>query len=369
MGPHHRRHPSAAGLEEQAAELRDGLLAATTRVLDSGWYVLGDEVDAFERAWSAWLGVEHAVGVASGSDALELALRALGVGPGDEVVVPAHSLPTAYGVAATGARLRFADARRSDLQVDPADVAGLVGPRTRAVVAVHLYGQPADVPAIAAAVDRDRVAVVEDCAQAHGATVGGRAVGAQGDAAAWSFYPTKNLGGLGDGGAVTTGDPELAARVRRLRQYGERERYLSVELGRNSRLDELQAAVLAEKLPRLRDWVGARRAAAAAYDAALAGSAVEVPPTVPGTESARHLYPVRIDDRDRVLAALRAEGVPVAVHYPRGAHDQPCFAAARERDLPVTEELAGRALSLPMHPFVGEDAARRVAEALLAVVR
>jgi dTDP-4-amino-4,6-dideoxygalactose transaminase len=358
---------SPSGLAEQAAELRDDLRAAFARVLDSGWYVLGDEVRAFERAFGEWAGVAHAVGVASGTDALTLALQALGVGAGDEVIVPSNALPTAFGVAASGATVRFADVRESDLNLDPEEVARLAGERTRAVVAVHLYGHPADVDAIAGAVDRGRVALVEDCAQAHGASLRGARAGTLGDAAAWSFYPTKNLGALGDGGAVTTADAALAERVRSLRAYGERERYYSTELGTNSRLDELQAALLGAKLPHLDRWLEARRRVAAVYDAALADTRVTRPPALDGATLARHLYPVQVDDRDRVLAALREQGVPAAIHYPIAAHDQPCFSHLRERDLPVTERLCGRLLSLPMHPYVSDAQAGRVAAALAAV--
>jgi dTDP-4-amino-4,6-dideoxygalactose transaminase len=360
---------SASGLGEQGAELRPQLLAAFARVLDSGWYVLGQEVAAFEAELAAWVGVRHGVGVASGTDGLTLALRALGVGPGDEVIVPANALPTAFGVAATGARLRFADVRDDDLNLDPARVAELVDDRTRAVVAVHLYGHAADVDALAAVVDRDRVGIVEDCAQAHGATWHGRRVGRLGDVAAWSFYPTKNLGALGDAGAVTTDDEALAARVRSLRTYGEQRRYVSGEVGVNSRLDELQAALLREKLPLLDGWIAARRRVAAVYDEALAECGAVLPPVRAGADHARHLYPVQVADRDRVLADLKAAGVPAAVHYPVGAHDQPCFADWRDGALPVTERLCATVLSLPMHPAVTDGEARAVAAALRTALR
>jgi dTDP-4-amino-4,6-dideoxygalactose transaminase len=357
--------PSPGGLGEQAAALRSELLSACARVLDSAWYVLGEEVSSFEREFAAWAGAGHCVGVASGSDALTLGLRALDVGPGDEVIVPANALPTAFGVAATGARLRFADVRGLDLNLDPDHVGQLVNERTRAIVAVHLYGHPADVEALAASVDRERVAIVEDCAQAHGATWQGQPVGAAGDLAAWSFYPTKNLGAMGDAGAVTTGDEALAARVRSLRVYGEQRRYLSTEVGVNSRLDELQAALLRVKLPHLDGWIVERRRVAAVYDAALADvDGVVLPPVREGAGHARHLYPVQVADRDRVLGELQAQGIPAGVHYPVGAHDQPAFADVRDSDLPVTERLCATVLSLPMHPAVSEAQARFVADAL-----
>jgi dTDP-4-amino-4,6-dideoxygalactose transaminase len=354
---------SPSGIREQAQELREPLLAATARVLDSGWFVLGEEVEAFEREFASWVGAPHAVGVASGTDALTLALRACGVGPHDEVIVPANSLPTAFGVAATGARLRFADVRRQDLNLDPDGVKRLLSPRTSAVVAVHLYGHPADIEELAATLDRNRVAIVEDCAQAHGATLRGRRVGTLGDAATWSFYPTKNLGAVGDGGAVTTGSQSRAAAVRSLRAYGEERRYFSTTVGVNSRLDELQAALLREKLPRLEGWVQGRRRVAEVYDGALRPLAgVMEPPVRAGVEHARHLYPVQTRQRDAVMAALREQDIPAAIHYPLGAHDQPCFAEWREGDLPVTDELSQSLVSLPIHPYISDDEAHGIAE-------
>jgi dTDP-4-amino-4,6-dideoxygalactose transaminase len=354
---------SATGLAEQAARLQHELEDAFSRVLRSGWYVLGSEVGAFEAEFAAWLDLPHAVAVASGTDALRLALQALDVGPGDEVIVPSNALPTSFGVAATGCRIRFCDARQQDYNLDPADVADLVGDRTRAIVAVHLYGHPADVAALEALASRHGLALVEDCAQAHGARLGGRLVGTFGDVAAFSFYPTKNLGALGDAGLVATRDAALAARVRRLRTYGEEHRFFSTELGINSRMDEVQAAFLRVKLRHLDAFVERRRAAARRYDELL-GELVEIPPAQDGVDHARHLYPVAVDNRERVLGALRAAGIPAGVHYPFGAHDQPCFAHLRERDLPCTERLAARLVSLPMHPELVANDVARVAETL-----
>ena len=355
---------SASGFDATAARLGDELRAAFDRVLNGGWYVLGAEVEAFEREFAAWVGAGHCVGVASGTDALQLSLTALGIGPGDEVIVPSNSLPTAYGVAATGCTIRFCDARLDDYNLDPADVERLLTPRTRAVVAVHLYGHPADIPALRDVLSGREVAIVEDCAQAHGAALDGRRVGTLGDVAAFSFYPTKNLGALGDGGAVVTADGELAERIRRLRVYGETTRYNSVELGTNSRLDELQAALLRVKLPHLDGALERRREIAALYDELLDG-VVTIPPLRRGATHARHLYPVWTGARDALLAELKAAGVPAAVHYPLGAHDQPCFAgAARERDLPVTEALGRSLVSLPIHPELSDSEVRAVADAV-----
>jgi dTDP-3-amino-3,4,6-trideoxy-alpha-D-glucose transaminase len=358
---------SATGLVEQAERLREELEAAFARVLRSGWYILGSEVGEFEAEFAAWLGLPHAVAVASGTDALRLALQALEVGPGDEVIVPSNALPTSFGVAATGCRIRFCDARQEDYNLDPADVAGLLSPRTRAIVAVHLYGHPADVPALRALADQHGLALVEDCAQAHGARWEGRPAGTFGDVAAFSFYPTKNLGALGDAGLVATRDAALAARVRRLRTYGEERRFFSTEIGINSRMDELQAAFLRVKLRHLDANVRRRREAARLYDQLLA-PLVAIPPARDGTDHARHLYPVAVDGRDRVLDVLRQAGIPAGVHYPLGAHDQPCFAHFRERDLPCTERLAGRLVSLPMHTELLPEDIARVADTLTGCV-
>jgi dTDP-4-amino-4,6-dideoxygalactose transaminase len=337
---------SPAGLVEQSAELRSELLDACTRVIDSGWFVLGQEVEAFEREYADWVGVEHAIGVASGTDALELALRALGIGEGDEVIVPANAVPTPYGVTASGATVRFCDVRELDYQLDPDDVARSITDHTRAIIAVHLYGHPAPIDERTAVVgDRD-IRVVEDCAQAHGAALHGIPVGQLGDIACWSFFPTKNLGALGDGGAVTCRDQDVADHVRSLRMYGETRRYHSVRLGTNSRLDELQAALLRTKLPRLDAWIDRRRAIAATYDDRLV-DLVTLPPVRDGATSGRHLYPIRVAGRDQVLERLKSDGIPAAIHYPIGAHDQPCFASLRDRDLPVTSALASSVLLTP----------------------
>jgi len=356
---------SPAGLAEQTTALREELLEACARVLDSGWFVLGSEVDAFEQAYADWVGVEHAVGVASGTDALQLALHGLGIGAGDEVIVPANAVPTPYGVAATGATVRFADVRTSDLNIDPADVASLINDRTRAIIAVHLYGHPAAIDELRAVIGDRNIAIVEDCAQAHGAALDGRPVGQLGDVAAWSFFPTKNLGAFGDAGAITCRDEDLAAKIRTLRMYGEERRYHSVRLGTNSRLDELQAALLRVKLPHLAAWIERRRAIAARYDEALR-DLVTIPPVTEQATHGRHLYPIQVEGRDALLAHLQGVGVPAAVHYPIGAHDQPCFAQLRDRDLPVTEHLATRMLSLPMHPMLSDADVDAITAAVVA---
>ena len=354
---------SPSGVKEQADELRDELLAATARVLDSGWFVLGHEVEAFEREFAAWSGSAHAVGVASGTDALTLALRACGVGAGHEVIVPSNALPAAYGVAATGARLRFADVRREDLNIDPAEVERLSGPRTSAVLAVHLYGHPADVEELARAVDRERVAIVEDCAQAHGATLRGRRVGTLGDAAAWSFYPTKNLGGIGDGGAVVTDDGDLAGRVRRLRVHGMTQQYVHVETSQNHRMSELEAAWLRLVLPDLAAGNARRRQIAGRYRAA----APHLSWHADHPDHVHHLCVVRSGDRERFRRSLADAGVATAIHYPLALTQQPAYRHLARRPCPRAEAWAAECVSLPCFPELRDDEVERVCKALTFV--
>lgn len=357
-----------AGIAAERAQLD----AALARVLDAGWLVLGPTVESFERAFAAWCGAGEAVGVASGTDAIELALRAVGVGAGDEVVTCAATcVPTVAAIERAGAVPVLVDCDPATATIDPEALRAAVGPRTRAVVPVHLYGQCADMGPILAIAREHGLRVVEDAAQAHGAEWEGRRAGSIGDAAAFSFYPTKNLGALGDGGAVTSSDPAVAARVRLLRTYGERARYESVEPGVNSRLDALQAAVLETRLAQLDAGNDRRRALAAIYAEELAGAPLALPVEAPGRRHVYHLYVVRIPGgaRDRVRAALAADGVETLVHYPRPVHGHPAYARlARPGCLPASERLAAEALSLPLHPLLGDDEARRVAAALRAAL-
>ncbi|HEX5506273.1 MAG TPA: aminotransferase class I/II-fold pyridoxal phosphate-dependent enzyme, partial [Thermomicrobiales bacterium] len=267
-----------ADTRRQYLALRAELDAAIARVLDRSWFILGEEVAAFEAEFAAYLGAGHAVGVASGTDAIELALRALDVGPGDEVLVPAMTAAfSALAVSRAGATPVFADVDRASGTLDPASAAARITPRTRAILAVHLYGGAADLAALGALAARHGLALIEDAAQAHGATERGRALGTHGALGCFSFYPSKNLGAYGDAGAVVTNDPALAARLRRLRDGGQAARYEHVEVGVNSRLDELQAAVLRVKLRHLDAANATRRALAARYDAALAGTGLVLP--------------------------------------------------------------------------------------------
>jgi len=350
------------------AELRPQIDAAIARVLDSGWYVLGPEVEAFERDFAAACGAGECVGVANGLDALTLILRAYGIGPGDEVLVPANTYVASWlAVSAVGAAPVPVEPDPATQNLDPARAAAALGPRTRAVMAVHLYGRLADTAPLAALCRERGIPLVEDCAQAHGAERDGRRAGALGDAAGFSFYPGKNLGALGDGGAVVTSDPELADRVRVLRNYGSRRKYENEVAGVNSRLDPLQAAVLGAKLPVLDAWNARRRAIAERYTAGLAGLDGLVRPAPAGADHVWHQYVVRVAGRDRVQAALAERGVATLVHYPVPPHRSGAYAGGRWPALPLTERLATEVLSLPIGPHLAAEAAEAVVAAVRAV--
>jgi len=330
---------------EDAAAVR----AAIDRVVASGWFVLGPEVERFESAFAEAAGAGHAIGVGNGTDALMLVLRALGIGPGDEVITtPLSAAYTALAIALVGATPIFADIDPTRLTIDPERIAEAIGPRTRAVLPVHLYGQPADMAAIGRLAAQHHLAIVEDCCQAHLATSGGRPVGTFGDAGAFSFYPTKNLGALGDGGAIVTNDPALAERLRRLRNGGQTDRYHHQSLGPNSRLDEIQAAVLLGRLPWLHAWTAKRRELANRYRARL-GPAVEVPPEC-DRGHVYHLFPVRTAGRDNLQAALLRAGIETLVHYPISIPRQEAFAGLSSGACPVAERVCREVVSLPLHP-------------------
>lgn len=355
----------------QLQPLRVQMLAAIERVLDSGTLILGGEVEAFERAFAQAHGGGHAVGVNSGTDALVIAFHALGVQPGDEIVTVANTaVPTVSAIRMVGAMPVFVDVDPRTALMDLEQVAAALGKRTKVVVPVHLYGNMVDVDRLRSLVAGRGIAIVEDCAQAQGATLRGRPAGTFGDIAAYSFYPTKNLGAYGDGGACLTRDPALAERLRSHRMYGFAGAYYAERDGVNSRLDPIQAAILGVKLPHLQAWVERRRALAALYDRSL-------PPHVPRVVAAAdvahgyHLYVVRVQDRDRVRDELRARGVTTGVHYPHAIHRMRAYASlpCAAQSLPHSEALAREVLSLPMWPELGEDAVQRVAAAVAAVVR
>ena len=338
--------------------------AAIRRVLDRGWFVLGPEVEAFETEFAHATASEQTVAVASGTDALTLILRALGIGPGDEVITTALSAVfTAQAVMMAGARPVFADIDPERLTLDPAAVASLVGPRTAAVLPVHLYGQPADLATLGALTERHGLALIEDCCQSHLATCDGAPVGTSGVAAAYSFYPTKNLGALGDGGAVCTRDTQVAERIRRLRNGGQTTRDHHTEPAGHSRLDELQAAVLRARLPYLQAWTARRRALAARYRDELSGCALRVPPEQDAGH-VYHLFPIRTPARDGLRAHLRAWGVDTLVHYPVPMPAQPAFAAVAPPPCPIAARVCDELVSLPLYPGLDDAAVTRVIEAV-----
>lgn len=345
--------------------------AAVERVLAGGWYILGDEVASFEAEFAAYLGVREAITVANGTDALQLALRACGVGPGDEVITVSHTaVATVAAIEAAGASAVLVDIDPKSYTIDPEQVADALAPETKAIVPVHLYGHPAAMAAITDMAHTHGLRVIEDCAQAHGARIGGRRVGSLADAGCFSFYPTKNLGALGDGGAVVTDDPEVAQRVRSLREYGWAERFVSHVPGLNSRLDELQAAILRVKLHGLDRDNESRRRVADRYVEALRAVDVTVPEVGHDCEHVFHLFVTRSPRRDTHIERLREMGVAPGVHYPVPVHKQPAY-ANRLRcvgGLEHTEAAAREVLSLPMYPELAAAEVEAVAQAAAAVL-
>jgi dTDP-4-amino-4,6-dideoxygalactose transaminase len=353
-------------------ELESELGAAVTRVVASGWYVGGPEVEAFETAWAAHCGARHCVGLGNGLDALHLALKALDVGRGDEVIVASNGyIATLLGVSMVGATPVLVEPDPATHNIDPARIEAAITPRTRAILPTHLYGQPADLDAIRAIADAHRLKLIDDAAQAHGSRYKGAVVGGLADVTCWSFYPSKNLGALGDGGAVTTNDPDLAKRIRALGNYGSAVRYVNDERGVNSRLDPLQAAVLGVKLKRLDEWNERRRAIAAFYDKALEGSGLTLPHVPDWAQPVWHLYVVQSPDRDRLAARLGEAGVQTLIHYPIPPHRQRAYAdlGLGEGSLPIAERLASSVLSLPIGPHLAMSDAERVADAVRACTR
>jgi dTDP-3-amino-3,4,6-trideoxy-alpha-D-glucose transaminase len=339
---------------EDAADIA----AAIDRVIRGGWFVLGPEVEAFEAEFARASGAAHAIGVGNGTDALALALRALGIGAGDEVVTsPLSAAFSALGVMMTGARPVFADIDPIRFTIDPRRIEEAIGPRTRAIVPVHLYGQPADMAAIERIAARHHLAIVEDCCQAHLATSDGRAVGTIGDAGAFSFYPTKNLGALGDGGAIVTNDRALAERLRRLRNGGQSAHYRHDEFGVNSRLDELQAAVLRARLSYLPRWTERRRQLSARYRRQLEKThapIVRVPPELdPG--HVYHLFVVRTESRATLQRHLASAGVDTLIHYPIPVPRQAALAGQSPAACPEADRACAEVLSLPLHPALGDQ--------------
>jgi len=359
-------HVAFVDLRAQTRALQPALTAAMEAVLRRGDFVLGEDVAGFERDFAAYCGVDQAVGVDSGLSALELALRAAGIGPGDEVITQANTfIATVSAIQAVGARPVLADCDPQGA-VDPAAVAARISPRTRAIIPVHLFGRIGDMEAILALAAEHGLVVIEDACQAHGAVWRGRRAGSFGLAAAFSFYPAKNLGAFGDGGMLVTSSPELAGTARLIRNYGQRVKYEHEAMPLNRRLDTLQAAVLRVKLPQLDSWNDRRRQLADRYRERLADLPINLPPAEDGRRHVYHLFVIGVDGRDPLRAGLAAAGIETGIHYPIPLHRQPVLASLGYADgsFPLTERLAARSLSLPMYPELPVDQLDRVAAAV-----
>jgi dTDP-4-amino-4,6-dideoxygalactose transaminase len=348
-------------------ELKPEIDAAVSHILESGWYILGPEVEAFESEWAAYCDAKHAVGVANGLDALTLALRALDIGPGDEVIVPSNTyIATWLAVTCVGATPVPVEPVVATHNIDPARIEAAITSQTRALLPVHLYGQPADMDPILNIASRHGLRVIEDAAQAHGAHYKGQRIGAHGDVVCWSFYPGKNLGALGDAGAITTNDAALAERVALLRNYGSRQKYVNEEAGVNSRLDTIQAAVLRVKLRVLEEWTERRRAMAAAYTEGLLESGLILPYVPEWANPAWHLYVVRTSDRDRLQGHMTKSGIGTQIHYPIPPHMQKAYVDMKilPEAFPLARDLASEVLSLPLGPQLSLDQVQDIVNAL-----
>ncbi len=347
------------------AEIRPALDAAYKRVMDSGWFIAGPEVEAFETEFARYCDAAHCVGVGNGLDALTLLLRAYGIGPGDEVLVPSNTfIATWLAVSQCGATPVPVEPLADTHNMDPARAEAAVTPRTRAIMPVHLYGQAADMDPLMDLAGRHGLVVIEDAAQAQGAEYKGRRAGGLGHSAGTSFYPGKNLGAFGDAGAVLTNDAAIAAKVRTLRNYGSKVKYEHLEQGYNSRLDELQAALLREKLRVLDDWNARRRAIALKYDEGLKGLPLQLPVVPAWALPVWHLYVVATPKREGLRLHLEEQGIGTVIHYPKPPHLQDCYASYRDHSLPLAERLAGEVLSLPMSPDMTEMEIAAVVDAV-----
>lgn len=354
-------------LTAQYADIQHDVDEAIQRVLRKGDFILGQDVELFETEFATYCEAGHAVGVDSGTSALELILRAYAIGAGDEVITVANTfIASALAIVATGAKPVLVDVDPVTFNLDVAQLEAAITPRTRAVLPVHLYGQPAPMQPILATARRHGLVVVEDACQAHGARYQGRRAGALADAAAFSFYPAKNLGAYGDGGMVVTDDAQIAQTVRMLRNYGQRRKYYHETIGFNRRLDTLQAAVLRVKLRHLDAWNAARRSHARLYNTLLSGSGVDLPVEAEGVESVYHLYVIRSAQRDALQAHLAAQGIATGIHYPLPLHQQRAFSdlGYSQGDFPVTEQCAAHILSLPMYPELSRAMIEHTADAI-----
>lgn len=358
-------------LQATYCELKLEIDAAVSRVLSSGWYLLGNEIQAFEQEFAAFTSSKHCIGVANGLDALFLCLRARGVGPGDEVLVPSNTyIATWLAVTMTGATPVSVEPVEATFNIDPTLLEAAVTSRTKAIIPVHLYGQTADMESILEVANRHDLFVLEDAAQAHGATYRGQQAGSLGHAAGWSFYPGKNLGAFGDAGAITTDDDELAERLRVLRNYGSKIKYVNEVQGVNSRLDELQAAVLRVKLQKLNEWNDRRRHNAAIYLEGLCDTGLGLPFVPDWANPVWHIFAVRHPERDRLRDALDREGVSTLIHYPIPPHRQAAYSGLNlnEGIFPISEAIHREELSLPMGPHLSPEDATRVVAAIRRVL-
>jgi dTDP-4-amino-4,6-dideoxygalactose transaminase len=354
-------------LKAQYRSIKDEVHAAIDDVIQNTAFVLGPAVEKFEQDFATYLGAEHVVGVNTGTAALHLGLLALGVGPGDEVIVPAHTfIATAEAVSHVGARPVFVDVQEATGNMDPALLEQAITPRTRAIIPVHLYGQPADLEEIMAIAEARRIPLVEDACQAHGAAYRGRRVGTFGAIGCFSFYPGKNLGAYGEGGAVSTDDPEIAERIRRLRDHGQSARYQHAEVGYNARMEGIQGAVLGVKLRHLDRWNAARRQHAEFYDEKLAPLGLEIPGRAPSRESVHHLYVVRTQAREPLREHLSARGVQTGLHYPTPLHLQEAYVSLGHKAgaFPRSERWASLGMSLPMYPELAQSMLQEVVEGI-----
>jgi dTDP-4-amino-4,6-dideoxygalactose transaminase len=356
-----------AQLKTQFESIEDEVRAAIDEVLKSCWYIMGNQMRGFEEEFAAYTGTSHCLGVASGTDAITLALKAVGVTVGDEVVTVANTcIPTLCGVSATGASPVLVDITPATLTMDPSRIESAITERTKAIVPVHLYGHPCDMDSIMEVAQQHGLAVVEDCAQAHGTEYRGRRCGSLGDAAAFSFYPSKNLGAYGDGGAVVTNNEAIAENVRMLRNYGEERRYYHTVKGGNSRLDELQAAILRVKLKHLDEWNKARRIRAEEYCNRLRTFPLRLPLEAKWAKHIYHLFVIRVARRDDLMAHLKERGIGTLIHYPVPIHLQQAYADLGHKpgDFPRAEEACNEVLSLPMYPEMTLSDIGQVAEAI-----
>ena len=358
-------------LGDAVAEQRPQIDAAIKRVLDSGWFLLGPELEAMETEWSTWCGAKHAVGVSNGLDALHLTLRAWGIGTGDEVIVPSNTYIASWlAVTMAGATPVPVEPEWDTCCLDPKRIEVAITPRTKAIMPVHLYGHPCDMQAILAVARRHGLKVIEDAAQAHGAEVDGKRVGCHGDAIAWSFYPSKNLGALGDAGAITTDDAELAKRLKMWRNYGSALRYVNEVPGYNNRLEEIHAAVLRVKIDMLSTWNARRAKLAERYQLAFAGLRLTLPVVRPGARHAWHLYTIRHPQRDRIKLELDSAGIGTLIHYPIPPHQQQAYVSLglAKGTFPMAEQIHRETLSLPLGPHLSEASQDSVISAVSATL-